>query len=441
MSIADGERLDPSVFSIDPRMKHGRYTDQYFLNVRHILSTLAAEGYGFEGESPLLAEDSPEAAGTDIGNINAEMQCFTKREPYSIVCGVDHAAAILQECVGEEDEDGEFRNRASELEVEGVLDGERLYPWDPCLKIRGRYRDYGIQETCILGVLSRETAVATNTYRLLRAADGKPVFFFPARYDIPATQCADGYAYRVGVEAYNHETDRDLPALVTSEAQGEWWGAEGGGTVSHSYVLSFLGDCAESMLHFCRLLPIETKRIALVDTTNDCIRTSRRTALKMFARYRELKESGRTDEAEKFRLFGVRCDTAGEISDRSIDPLGDPKLDCGVVPRLVTGLRKALDELHNSSQVPEAWRDEARDYFQDVKIVASGGFDVERISRFERLGLPVDVYGVGSAFFTQGTNDFTADIVRVQIEQEWTHMAKVGRRAVPNPDLRPIPMR
>ena len=47
MSIADGKRLDPSVFKIDPRMRDGRYTDQYFLNVRRILSALAAEGYRF----------------------------------------------------------------------------------------------------------------------------------------------------------------------------------------------------------------------------------------------------------------------------------------------------------------------------------------------------------------------------------------------------------
>lgn len=440
MSIADGRRLDPSVFNIDPRMRRGRYTDQYFLNVRHILSTIAEEGYRFEGDSPILTEDAPEAAGADTGNITAEMQCFTKREPYSIACGVDHAAAILQQCAGYEDEQGHFHNTASDLEVEGVLDGQRLYPWDPCLKIRGRYRDYGIQETTILGVLSRQTSVATNTYELLQAADGKPVFFFPARYDLPATQCADGYAYKIGVEAYNHETGHQMPALVTSRAQGEWWGAGGGGTVSHSYVLSFLGDCAESMLHFCRLLPPETKRIALVDTTNDCIGTSLRTALAMFKRYRQLKEEGRTDEAEKYRLFGVRCDTAGEIYDESIEPLGDPKLDCGVVPRLVTGLRKALDDLHNSSQVPDRWRDEALRYFQEVKIVASGGFNVERIGRFERLGLPVDVYGVGSAFFTGGSNDFTADLVRVQLDGQWTHMAKVGRRALPNPNLQPIPM-
>ena len=32
-----------------------------------------------------------------------------------------------------------------------------------------------------------------------------------------------------------------------------------------------------------------------------------------------------------------------------------------------------------------------------VKIVVSGGFDAEQIREFERSGVPVDSYGVGSS--------------------------------------------
>ena len=45
-----------------------------------------------------------------------------------------------------------------------------------------------------------------------------------------------------------------------------------------------------------------------------------------------------------------------------------------------------------------------------VRIVASGGFSVEKIEEFERRGVPVDAYGVGSSLI-RGENDFTADIV------------------------------
>ena len=71
-----------------------------------------------------------------------------------------------------------------------------------------------------------------------------------------------------------------------------------------------------------------------------------------------------------------------------------------------------------------------REGFEHVKIVVSGGFDIEKIQRFEREKVPVDAYGVGSAFF-QGNFDFTADVVRV----EGRPCAKGGRRYRPNPRL------
>ena len=121
-------------------------------------------------------------------------------------------------------------------------------------------------ETIILGVLARQTRVATNVYETLCAAAGKPVFFFSARYDLPQTQAADGYAYMVGVERLNADTGSKLPPMVTTEAQGQWWGATGGGTTSHSFILSFLRDTTEAMLQFARLLPVEIRRIALASS-------------------------------------------------------------------------------------------------------------------------------------------------------------------------------
>ena len=48
--------------------------------------------------------------------------------------------------------------------------------------------------------------------------------------------------------------------------------------------------------------------------------------------------------------------------------------------------------------------------FEQVKIVVSGGFTVDKIREFEASGVPVDAYGVGSSLI-RGSNDFTADIV------------------------------
>jgi nicotinate phosphoribosyltransferase len=78
---------------------------------------------------------------------------------------------------------------------------------------------------------------------------------------------------------------------------------------------------------------------------------------------------------------------------------------------------------------------EAERYFRSVKIIVTGGFTVDRIERFETLGVPADMYGVGSSYFSGETNDFTADVVRVKINGVWHDLAKVGRGARANPAL------
>ena len=65
-----------------------------------------------------------------------------------------------------------------------------------------------------------------------------------------------------------------------------------------------------------------------------------------------------------------------------------------------------------------------------MRIVVSGGFSVEKIEAFERRGVPVDAYGVGSSLI-RGENDFTADIVLA----DGRPSSKVGRRLRPNSRL------
>ena len=68
-----------------------------------------------------------------------------------------------------------------------------------------------------------------------------------------------------------------------------------------------------------------------------------------------------------------------------------------------------------------------------MRIVVSGGFNVEKISRFEEQDVPVDAYGVGSSLL-RGANDFTADAVLT----DGVPSAKVGRSFRPNPRLEPV---
>ncbi len=442
MSIFDGRRLPPEAFDLDVEgIRRGIYTDKYFVNIARLLQTLSQIGYTHQGKHARL-----DPTDVPVGNMRAEMQVFTRRPGKTVVAGVDAALAVLQVGTGYWDED-RFVSTWQDLQVWAVQDGDVVtYHGDPLnvqpvLRIRGRYRDYGPMETLILGFLTRASRIATNTYEILQASRGKPVLFFPARFDLPAVQALDGYAYWIGVQRYNLDFHAQVRPFVSTDAQASLWGGKGGGTTAHAFIACFLGDTTEALLQFAAHLPPEVPRIALVDFNNRSVQEALWVTEAMFRRYMELRETGEEAEARKFALFGVRLDTAGNLRDESIPPLGDPKLDLGVVPRLVVAMREALDRAWESWDIPRAWRDEAARYCRNVRIVVSGGFTKEKIALFEKLGAPVDYYGVGSWFFQNagGTlTDYTADVVRVQVRGEWVPMAKVGRRPCDNPDLQRV---
>jgi nicotinate phosphoribosyltransferase len=187
------------------------------------------------------------------------------------------------------------------------------------------------------------------------------------------------------------------PIGVTSDAQASWWGGRGVGTVPHALIASYGGNTVLAATKFAEWAPEDMNVVVLVDFENDSVRTALEVA-----------------RALGPRLWGVRLDTAGQLVDRSLwDEMGDfdPR---GVNERLVLKVRDALD----------------RDGFERVRIVASGGFTVEKIQAFEAKGVPVDAYGIGSSLI-RGQNDFTADIVMT----DGRPSAKVGRRYRPNERL------
>ena len=436
MSIFDGKRLTNEAFKLDiERMRKGWYSDKYFENINHMLTALSAEGYIYSGQYPNLPEGlSPE--GIAVGDIEVEMQWFTRRVGDSIVVGVDKALTMLRHCTGYFDDD-RFVDTSDRLEVWAVHDGDFIRSdgnplnVQPVLRVRGRYRDFALLETPTLGVLTRSSRVATNVYETMVAARGKPVLFFPARFDLHEAQAADGYAYSLAVQRFNRDHARDLGPFISTDAQGDWWGGAGGGTVAHAAIASFLGDTAEAMMAFAHVLPASVPRIALVDFNNDSVRDTLRVLDAMFARYRELMDAGQKEEAEKYILYGVRLDTSGSLRDVSVLPLGDPALDLGVTPRLVFNVRQGLDTAWERWDLPKAWKEAAREYCRKVKIVVSGGFNPDKIRKFEKLGVPADIYAVGSYLFNNNSAtvaDFTADVVRVKLRGEWVDMAKIGRR-------------
>jgi nicotinate phosphoribosyltransferase len=287
--------------------------------------------------------------------------------------GIDEAVALLKLCSDD----------FSALEVHALYEGDRIESWDTVMLVEGDYAAFAPLETLILGTVARRTRLCTNLRTLVDAARPKPVYYLGARSDHALLQPGDGLSASVaGV------------ASVSTDALGAFTGKRGMGSVPHALIAAYDGDTVAATLAVAEVTPAEVPIIALVDYDNDSVATSLAVA-----------------RALEGRLWGVRLDTSEYMVDRSVIPQMGTFRPTGVNQALVWNVRNALDA----------------EGFGDVKIVASGGFDLARIRAFEEDGVPVDAYGVGSSAH-EGRWDFTADVVRLNGHPQ----AKAGREFRPN---------
>jgi nicotinate phosphoribosyltransferase len=315
------------------------------------------------------------------------MQAFQKRD--SILGGIDEAIAILRRCAGWRLPGGGWEDGWERLAVRALAEGDRIAPGETVLTIEGDYALFAHLETLYLGCMARRTLVMRNVAAVVRAARGKQILFFPARHDHWLVQTGDGWAAHVAGAIG-----------VSTDAQASWWGGSGVGTVPHGLIAAYGGDTVAAARAFAERFGADANVTVLVDFDNDSIATALAVA----------EELGP-------ELWGVRLDTSETLVDRALQDLPDPDEHRGVTPLLARRVRDALDGAG----------------FGHVRIVVSGGFDAEKIERFEALGAPVDAYGVGSSLL-RGANDFTADVVRV----DGRPLAKAGRHERPNPRLEPV---
>ncbi len=345
------------------------------LPVERIRDGYYSDAYFVHTKSLLEAEDH---------HPRVTMQVFQKHD--SLLGGIDEAIAVLKLCAGRRDAGGQWLPGWDELEVFALREGDRIAPREAVMTIEGDYSLFAHLETVYLGCLARRSLIMRNVSEVVQAAGGKEIFYFPARHDHWLVQTGDGWSAHVAGAIG-----------VSTDAQASWWGGRGIGTVPHGLIAAYGGDTVKAAAVFADRFHGEMNITVLVDFENDSVRTALDVAAALGP-----------------RLWGVRLDTSEQLVDRSLfDEMGGFN-PTGVNRRLVEKIRGALDGAG----------------FNQVRIVASGGFDAKRIREFEALGVPVDAYGVGSSLI-RGDNDFTADVVLL----EGRPCAKVGRAYAPNPRL------
>jgi len=231
-------------------------------------------------------------------------------------------------------------------------EGETFSPRDVIMQVKGRYVDFGIFETAMLGILAHSSGWASASHRCRQAAGDSPFLCFGARHVHPAVAPVMERAAVVG--------GADGASCILGAKLA---GLQPSGTVPHALFL-IMGDTLTGARAYHRLMPADEARVILVDTFKDEVEETLRLAS-------ELGDS----------LAGIRLDTPSERG--------------GVTPDLVREVRTHLDRTgHNH-----------------VKIFVSGGLTPERITVLKQAG--AHAFGVGSYISSAAPIDMTMDVKEV----------------------------
>lgn len=309
-----------------------------------------------------------------------EMQFFQRKDNV-MLCGIDEAIAVLHT----------FAVDPASLEIWALNDGDMIDANEPVLKVIGKYENFGFLESLIDGILTRRTSVATNVHEVVVALNGKDTFSMADRQDDYLTQTGDGYAtYVAGIKKFS------------TDAQGAWVGVKGMGTMPHALIQICDGDIVKACNIYHETFPNELVT-ALIDYNNNVVVDTIKVA----------KAMGKT-------LRGVRVDTSKALIDHYFDDKDTSSFDPhGVCKELIFGLKEELTK-------------EGLDW---VKITVSSGFTASKIDEWNKAGVPVDMYGVGTSLIKNDTVGYTGDLVML----DGHHQAKEGRGDIPSTRLTKVP--
>lgn len=238
------------------------------------------------------------------------------------------------------------------VKLRAMREGTVFYPYEPVMEIEGRYQDFCVYETAILGLICQASGIATKAARFKKLAGERPVISFGARRMHPIlAPMIERNAYIGGCDGV---------AVVKS---GEVIGEDPMGTMPHALIIC-MGSTVEAIRAYDEVLEPKLKRVALIDTFLD-----------------EKFECLNVAEVMGERLFAVRFDT--------------PSSRRGNFYRILEECR---------------WELNLRG-FEHVKFFVSGGIREEDLPVLNPL---VDGYGIGTSISNAPVVDYAMDIMEVE---------------------------
>ncbi|HSG80735.1 MAG TPA: nicotinate phosphoribosyltransferase [Gemmatimonadota bacterium] len=239
-----------------------------------------------------------------------------------------------------------------DVKVRAMEEGAVFRPGEPVLEIEGSYREFGVYETAILGLVCQASGIATRAARCrLAAGPDRRLVSFGARRMHPAiAPMIERAAYLGGCDG------------VAVVASAELLGTEPVGTIPHALVL-VMGDTVKATLAFDEVIDKKIPRISLIDTFAD----------EKFAALEVAEALGE-------RLAAVRLDTPASRRGSFFDILSEVR-----------------------------WELDLRG-FENVDLFVSGGINETAI---HELNPVADGYGVGTWISAAPVVDFSMDIVEI----------------------------
>ena len=294
----------------------GKITDVYF---ERTLKILQAKGVNPVVKAEFIAKTLPDDW------------------PWAVFAGLDEAAYLMHYLP---------------VKVRAMREGTFFYPYEPVIEIEGRYQDFCVYETAILGLICQASGVATKAARFRKLAEGRPVISFGARRMHPAlAPMIERNAYIGGCDGV---------AVIKS---GEIIGEDPMGTMPHALIIC-LGSTVEAIKAYDEVLEPKLKRVALIDTFLD-----------------EKFEVLNVAEAMGKRLFAVRFDTPGSRRGN---------------------FYRILEECR--------WELDLRGY-RNIQFYVSGGIREEDVPALNPV---VDGYGIGTSISNAPVVDYAMDIMEVE---------------------------
>jgi nicotinate phosphoribosyltransferase len=242
------------------------------------------------------------------------------------------------------------------LNVRGVREGTLFHANQPVIEIEGRYLDFCLYETALLGLLCQASGIVTRAARCVAAAAGKSVVCFGARRIHPIiAPMVERYAYLGGCDG------------VAGVKSASLLGIEPAGTMPHAVILLY-GDTVEATRAFCDTFGGNLKVISLIDTYSD-----------------EKFEAIRVANSLGDRIFALRLDTPASRRGDFLEILREVR-----------------------------WELDLRGH-KNMKLFVSGGLTEEKIRELAPL---VDGYGIGTYISNAPVLDFSMDIVEIEGKPE-----------------------